>query len=49
MYIKTGISDDYYVEIKEGLNVGDRVQIVKSSTTVVNDNEKNILKTTSEK
>ncbi len=49
MYIKTGISDDYYVEIKEGLNVGDRVQIIKSSTTVVNDNEKNILKQTSEK
>lgn len=33
--IKTGLSDDYYVEITEGLNVGDRVQIVKSSTTVV--------------
>lgn len=43
--IKTGISDDYYVEITSGLNVGDRVQIVKSSTTVVN--EKN--NTTSEK
>lgn len=49
MYIKTGISDDYYVEIKEGLNVGDRVQIVKSSTTVVNNNENNVLKPTSEK
>ena len=48
-YIKTGISDDYYVEIKEGLNVGDRVQIVKSSTTVVNNNENNVLKPTSEK
>lgn len=36
--IKTGISDDYYVEITSGLNVGDRVQIVKSSTTVVNKN-----------
>ena len=33
--IKTGLSDDYYVEITEGLTVGDRVQIVKSSTTVV--------------
>ncbi len=33
--IKTGLSDDYYVEITEGLKVGDRVQIVKSSTTVV--------------
>ena len=40
LYIKTGLSDDYYVEIKEGLNVGDRVQIVKSSTTVVNNGEK---------
>ena len=49
LYIKTGISDDYYVEIEEGLNVGDRVQIVKSSTTVVNNGEKNILKPTSEK
>lgn len=39
-YIKTGISDEYYVEIEEGLSVGDRVQIIKSSTTVVNDNEK---------
>ena len=48
-YIKTGISDEYYVEIEEGLKVGDRVQIIKSSTTVVNDNEKNILKPTSEK
>ena len=36
--IETGISDDYYVEITSGLNVGDRVQIVKSSTTVVNEN-----------
>ena len=36
-YVKTGLSDDYYVEISSGLNVGDRVQIVKSSTTVVND------------
>ena len=37
--IKTGISDDYYVEITSGLKVGDRVQIVKSSTTVqVEDN-----------
>ncbi|MDO4975289.1 MAG: hypothetical protein Q4E61_03110 [Alphaproteobacteria bacterium] len=44
--IKTGISDDYYVEITSGLNVGDRVQIIKSSTTVVNKNENN---TTSEK
>ena len=42
-YIKTGISDDYYVEITEGLNVGDRVQIVKSSTTVINGNETNSL------
>lgn len=42
-YIRTGISDDYYVEITEGLNVGDRVQIVKSSTTVVNGNEVNLL------
>ena len=49
LYIKTGISDDYYVEIKEGLSVGDRVQIIKSSTTVVNNGEKNILKPTSEK
>lgn len=37
IFIKTGISDDYYVEITSGLNVGDRVQIVKSSTTVVNE------------
>ena len=36
--IETGISDDYYVEITSGLNVGDRVQIVKSSITVVNEN-----------
>ena len=41
-YVKTGISDDYYVEIKEGLNVGDRVQIVKSSTTVVNKGENKV-------
>ena len=42
VYIKTGISDDYYVEITYGLNVGDSVQIVKSTTTVVNkDNNKN--------
>ena len=37
--IKTGLSDDYYVEITAGLKVGDRVQIVKSSTTVVNENK----------
>lgn len=37
--ITTGISDEYYVEITQGLRVGDRVQIVKSSTTVVNKNE----------
>lgn len=37
--IKTGISDDYYTEITSGLKVGDRVQIVKSSTTVVKENE----------
>lgn len=36
-YVKTGLSDDYYVEISSGLNVGDRVQIVKSSTTIVNE------------
>ena len=42
--IETGISDDYYVEITSGLNEGDRVQIVKSSTTVVEKNN-----TTSEK
>ena len=40
VYIKTGISDDYYVEITSGLNVGERVQIVKSSTTVVNEKTK---------
>ena len=34
--IETGLSDDYYVEITSGLNVRDRVQIIKSSTTVVN-------------
>ena len=39
VYIKTGISDDYYVEITYGLNVGDSVQIVKSTTTVVNKNK----------
>lgn len=38
VFIKTGLSDDYYVEIASGLKVGDRVQIVKSSTTVVNPN-----------
>ena len=32
--IKTGISDESYVEITSGLKVGDRVQIVRSSTTV---------------
>ena len=37
--IETGISDDYYVEITSGLSVGDRVQIVKSTTTVVNENK----------
>ena len=36
--INTGLSDDYYVEITSGLNVGDRVQITKSSTTVVEKN-----------
>ena len=42
VYIETGISDDYYVEVSSGLNVGDSVQIVKSTTTVVNKNgEKN--------
>ena len=41
VYIKTGISDDYYVEITYGLNVGDSVQIVKSTTTVVNKNKEN--------
>ena len=39
--IETGISDDYYVEITSGLSVGDRVQIVKSTTTVVNEKERN--------
>lgn len=43
VYIKTGISDDYYVEITYGLNVGDRVQIVKSTTTVVNKGNSNIV------
>lgn len=37
--IKTGISDDYYVEVTYGLNVGESVQIVKSTTTVVNKND----------
>lgn len=41
--IKTGISDDYYVEITYGLNVGDRVQIVKSTTTVVNKGNSNVV------
>ena len=41
--IKTGISDDYYVEITYGLNVGDRVQIVKSTTTVVNKENSNVI------
>lgn len=45
VFIKTGISDDYYVEITSGLNVGDRVQIVKSSTTIVSEKTN----TTSEK
>ena len=36
--IKTGISDESYVEITSGLTVGDRVQIVKSSTTVEYEN-----------
>ena len=40
--IKTGLSDDYYVEITEGISVGERVQIVKSSTTtLVKNNENN--------
>ena len=40
--INVGISDDYYVEITEGLKVGDRVQIIKSTTTVTSDSkEKN--------
>ena len=44
VYITTGISDDYYVEITYGLNVGDSVQIVKSTTTVVNKNkDKNLV------
>ena len=37
-YVTTGISDDYYVEITSGLKVGDRVQIIKSSTTTVEKN-----------
>jgi len=37
-YITTGISDDYYAEITSGLKVGDRVQIIKSLTTVVEKN-----------
>lgn len=40
VYIDTGISDDCYVEITSGLNVGDRVQIVKSTITVVNKENK---------
>lgn len=40
--IEKGISDDYYVEITSGLNVGDRVQIIKSTTTVVNENNSNM-------
>ena len=35
--IKTGLSDDYYVEITEGLEAGDRVQIIKSTTTITSD------------
>lgn len=31
--IETGISDESYIEITSGLNVGDRVQIIKSVTT----------------
>lgn len=42
IYIKTGLSDDYYVEITSGLNVGDRVQIIKTSTTVVNEKNDSI-------
>lgn len=38
--INVGISDDYYVEITEGLKVGDRVQIIKSTTTVTSDSKK---------
>ena len=37
-YITTGISDNYYVEITSGLKVGDRVQIIKSLTTVIEKN-----------
>ena len=37
-YITTGISDNYYVEITSGLKVGERVQIIKSSTTVIEKN-----------
>lgn len=37
--INVGISDDYYVEITEGLKVGDRVQIIKSTTTVTSDSK----------
>ncbi len=49
VYIETGISDDYYVEITSGLNVGDSVQIVKSTTTVVNKNkDKNNMNSVSE-
>ena len=38
-YVETGISDDDYVEITKGVNVGESVQIVKSTTTVVNKND----------
>lgn len=48
VYIKTGISDDYYVEVTYGLNVGDSVQIVKSTTTVVNKSKDNNLNSISE-
>lgn len=36
--IETGLSDEYYIEITSGLNVGDRVQIIKSVTTVQDGN-----------
>lgn len=36
--IETGISDESYIEITSGLNVGDRVQIIKSVTTVQDGN-----------
>ncbi len=38
--IQTGISDESYVEITSGLLVGERVQIVKSSTTIEYENNK---------